>query len=226
MDWATWSKFYDAILEDFGFDRSADEAARDAFIERSAELIDKAARDKFRADMLDQEVWIIGPAASVEDLRVVPESVPVIVTDAAAALAIPHVKPVAIVTDLDGDVEVQLASNDAGIPLFVHVHGDNRDAIAKHGPRMTGPVFATTQAGPHPPVFNHGGFTDGDRAACIAVAFGASGLVLVGFDYENPVPKVGKDRDIKKRKLAWAKRIIESLPVPVRYAVSEPIQSK
>lgn len=218
MDWATWEPLYTAILDDFGFDRRADEEARDAFRPRAAELIDRKARDAFRERVKDREVWIVGPTASREDLRAIPHGVPVLVTDAAAVVALPLVKPDAIVTDLDGDVELQLAANEAGIPLFLHLHGDNRESVERVSSRLSGPVFATTQAGPQPPVFNHGGFTDGDRAACIAEAFGASSIVLTGFDYENPVFKAGKDVATKKRKLAWAKRIIESLPVPVSYS--------
>lgn len=217
MDWATWESIYRQILDDFGFDRAADEAAREALRGPARDRLDRKARDAFRERMRDQEVWIVGPAATSDDVRSIPRGRPVLVTDTAVGITLPLVRPDAIVTDLDGDVEFQIAANEAGVPLFLHAHGDNREVVAQTMPRLQGPIFATTQAGPQPPVWNHGGFTDGDRAACIAHAFGAAKLVLVGFDFENPVAKKGMDVEVKKRKLAWAKRIIESLPIPVRY---------
>jgi len=51
---------------------------------------------------------------------------------------------------------------------------------------------------------NYGGFTDGDRAVCIAEHFGAARVTLAGFDFDNPIP----DTPSKLRKLAWARKII------------------
>jgi len=56
-----------------------------------------------------------------------------------------------------------------------------------------------------------GGFTDGDRAACIFSGLGARKITLVGFDFERPSLKASRPSDVKRRKLAWAKRILESL---------------
>jgi uncharacterized Rossmann fold enzyme len=105
-----------------------------------------------------------------------------------------------------------------GVPVFLHAHGDNRDAIRKHLPAFRGPLVGTTQARPRGRVHNFGGFTDGDRACCIAVALGATSLALVGFDFDAPLAKAGRDLDVKRRKLAWARRIIDELGVPVRSA--------
>ena len=74
-----------------------------------------------------------------------------------------------------------------------------------------GPVILTTQSTPENTVFDFGGFTDGDRAVCIAQEFGVRRVLLEGFDYDDPMPKEGSDPAVKLRKLAWAKRIVESL---------------
>ncbi|MFA5860490.1 MAG: hypothetical protein WDA16_02220, partial [Candidatus Thermoplasmatota archaeon] len=80
-----------------------------------------------------------------------------------------------------------------------------------------GPVRGSTQAAPTGRVQNWGGFTDGDRACCLAVALGATRLTLAGFDFDEPAPKPGRDPAVKARKLAWARRIIDGLGVPVEF---------
>jgi uncharacterized Rossmann fold enzyme len=202
---------YEKILEDFGYDRAADEAARDE--------LDDLLAPKLRVDMAalrgrfeDREAAIVGPLPAP-----LPDA-PTLFTDAAASWALPLMRPDAIVTDLDGDVAAQLAANALGVPLFVHAHGDNQQALRAHVPHMLGPVHGTTQAEARGRVADYGGFTDGDRACCIAVELGAMSLALVGFDWEMPAGKPGRDPALKRRKLAWAHRIVQGLGVPARLA--------
>jgi uncharacterized Rossmann fold enzyme len=94
-----------------------------------------------------------------------------------------------------------------GVPVAVHAHGDNDGAIRKVVPDCDGAfVLPTTQAEPHGPVRNFGGFTDGDRAAFLADHLGAARLVLVGWDFDDPT--VGS---AKARKLEWAERLLHWL---------------
>ena len=118
------------------------------------------------------------------------------------------VAPKMIVTDLDGVVEDQIAMNVGGAAVFVHAHGDNQDAVHKHISRFPGLLVGTCQCEPPPGLFNFGGFTDGDRAACICTELGAKELRLAGFDFEHPTPKPGKSAAIKLKKLRWAKEIL------------------
>jgi len=198
VDQAAWERTYERILADFGYSREDDEAARDEL----ATLARHLPRPRLQ---LDGEVAIAGPRPTP-----LPDDARVLATDAAGWA---FGRAEAIVTDLDGDVEAQLAS---GAPLFVHAHGDNREALRRWLPRMRGPVQPTTQAAPRDGVENYGGFTDGDRACCIAIAHGATALALAGFDFEEPWPKPEREPETKRRKLAWARRIIEGLGVPVR----------
>lgn len=204
IEWAQWEPTYRAILADFGYDAKADEAARDE--------LDALLADHIRAELPDlhgQDVVVLGgaPHASVP-------AGPLLVAD---PRTLPPRRPDIIVTDLDGDVALQVALNALGVPVVVHAHGDNRPALAQHVPELRGPVAGSTQAAPRGRVHDWGGFTDGDRACCLAVALGASRLTLVGFDLEAPAPKPGRDPQLKARKLAWAQRIIDSLGVPVRF---------
>lgn len=205
MRWAAWEPVYEEILRDFGYARAADEAARDE--------LDRLLRGHARPDLealaarvKGREVAVAGPHAGE-----LPDA-PLLATDAAAWA---HARSDAIVTDLDGDVASQLAANARGVPLFVHAHGDNVEALRAHAPRMTGPVQGTTQAEPRGAIANYGGFTDGDRAACLAAHLGAASLTLVGFDWERPLPKAGRDAHVKRRKLLWARRIVDALGIPV-----------
>src|SRR5438552_14187653 len=119
MEWAEWAPVYDAILRDLGYDRKADEAARD--------VLDELLEDKLRADLppLQGEVAILGPAtydgsrASRVSRASDPSAhsaSPLIVADPRDA---PPARPFAVVTDLDGDVALQLAMNAMGVPLVV-----------------------------------------------------------------------------------------------------------
>ena len=73
------------------------------------------------------------------------------------------------------------------------------------------PLLSRSGSRPENTVFDFGGFTDGDRAVCIAQSFGVGKVVLEGFDFDNPSPKAGSDPAVKLRKLSWARRIIDSL---------------
>lgn len=119
--------------------------------------------------------------------------------------------PDVVVTDLDGDVPSQLEASSRGAVTFIHAHGDNSDAVRVWAGRFTGPIVLTTQSRPETTVFDFGGFTDGDRAVCIAQEMGCGRIVLEGFDFDNPMPKDGTDPAVKLRKLRWARRIISSL---------------
>ena len=119
--------------------------------------------------------------------------------------------PDIIVTDLDGDVEDQVDGNANGSVVFVHAHGDNMPALERWVTEFPGAVVGTCQCLPVGGVFNFGGFTDGDRAACILGELGVRDVVLAGFDLESPSPKPGRSGAVKLRKLDWAGRILEML---------------
>jgi hypothetical protein len=63
---------------------------------------------------------------------------------------------------------------------------------------------------------NPGGFTDGDRAVCIAFALGADAVELVGFS-TGDVGKWSGVTDVARKltKLTWMKRILGILSLEV-----------
>ena len=70
-------------------------------------------------------------------------------------------------------------------------------------------MLADRDLPPQKKVKNYGGFTDGDRAVLLSEHFSASKIVLIGFDFDHPRDKDGTSYDVKLRKLAWAKRLID-----------------
>ena len=61
-------------------------------------------------------------------------------------------------------------------------------------------------------MYNPGGFTDGDRAVCIALALGASEIELVGFSVKEVGAWSGvTDEKRKLIKLKWMNRVLKML---------------
>lgn len=195
-----WEPFYEAILAEFGYGRSGDEAARDWLAER----VEPTDLD---AIPLGDTVAIAGSAPSLEaeaDVAAGSDAV-VAASDAGARLADAGIRPDLLVTDLDGDPEATLELAEEGVPVAIHAHGDNRDQLADWVHRFPDEaVIGTTQAEPIGPLHNHGGFTDGDRAAFLADAIGAERLTFPGWNFDEA-------SGVKGRKLEWAARLLHWL---------------
>jgi len=208
MDFVTWEPVYEAILADFGYDRAADERARDLL----AELVESADRGPYAPadDAFAGEAVAIagaGPSLSAELDRAREADAIVAASTAADSLLAAGLEPDLVVTDLDkhpGTVRTLMAE---GTAVAVHAHGDNRGLLRKHVPTFDlASVLPTTQAAPAGPVGNFGGFTDGDRAAFLADHFGAARLTFPGWDFEDDSLGV-----TKRRKLRWAERLLSWL---------------
>lgn len=211
MRQSEWMPIYEAILADMGYDRSEDEAC--ARVLRAVTMSSDLVTEDEAAHRFGREATVFGDARCLEsDLG----SMGVHGTSIASGSCVGRlleagVLPDAVVTDLDGDIDAQLEASSRGSLTFVHAHGDNMDLVREYAGRFTGPLILTTQSKPDTVVVNFGGFTDGDRAVCIAQEFGAREVWLEGFDFLHPNPKAGSDPAVKLRKLAWAERIIRSL---------------
>jgi len=196
-----WIPIYHQIEEEFSFSRESEIKARDLISEiiganfLSAELI---------GEIIGSKVYVVGDSPSLEkELELIAEPWPVIAADNAAVVLSEHgINPEMIITDLDGNLPKLLKLNAV---FGVHAHGDNIERLPVV--KKIRKRFATTQIEPLWNVYNFGGFTDGDRAVHIAAHFGAE-IHLVGFDFKNPKPKLGKSPEIKRKKLAWAQKLI------------------
>lgn len=213
MDFATWEPIYEEILEDFGFDREGDEeAARLLSDMLTAENTVSLSELK---DMISgKPVLVCGnaPGLRAELSKINLSAFVIIAADGAAAVltAMGRV-PEVICTDLDGnsedDIEKEIFDCEHGSIVIIHAHGDNMDKLEKYVPRFRR-FIATTQAKPFDKIFNFGGFSDGDRCVFVARYFEAKCIRLTGFDFDDPLLN-----PIKKKKLKWAKKLIEMLEI-------------
>jgi len=203
MNFETWEPVYEAILADFGYDRGADERARDVLYDL---LADAETLGLHTMDVAGTTVAIAGAGPTLEsDLGTV-QSADVVFAASTAAdrLRQRGVAVDCLVTDLDKEPETAIRLSEEGIPVAIHAHGDNVEAVREVVPRTdTDAVIPTTQAAPRPPVWNFGGFTDGDRAAFLADSLGAADLTFPGWSFDDP--SVGPE---KARKLRWAQRLL------------------
>ena len=212
MDYNEWEKYYNQILLDFGFSKKGDE--KSAVLLSELLMKKKLGTPKDLVNMISgKNVYVFGAGNSLQDdvKKVRKEKGVFISADPATSLLMEkNIIPDIIITDLDGVVEDQIAANKEGAIVVVHAHGNNMDKLKQHIPMFDGRLIGTAQSKPFDNIYNFGGFTDGDRAVCIADCFGAKKIFLAGFDFEN-VGKYSKSKELKMKKLKWAKRIIEKI---------------
>lgn len=216
MDFHVWERYYKEILQDFGFDREEDE--------RSASILSRLLRDKDTVpeESLSQLIEgknaaVIGGAGNLEQkLEDNPSWDVLLAADGTTStLMRKSLVPDIIVTDLDGRIEDQIEANRQGAVVAVHAHGDNIPQIERFVPQFEGRMVGTVQCRPSGILRNFGGFTDGDRAAIMAAHFGARSIRLLGFDFDEVGAKPGSDRKVKKKKLKWARQLIDTIEIPV-----------
>ncbi|MDO9537555.1 MAG: DUF115 domain-containing protein [Thermoplasmata archaeon] len=204
MEWQEWNHWYQQIIANLGLDQAKDmEAAKllrtlEAHRRGDIRDLDRLIRGK--------EVIVFGPAPfSDMDFG---DAVKISAGSTTDQLVDMDIWPEIIVTDLDGDVPAQVLANQKGAIAVIHAHGDNIDAIQEWVPRFSPPVIGTTQAEPFEDIYNFGGFTDGDRSVFMAIHFGATKIILKGFDWDNPTGKPIVNMELKKKKLGYARQLV------------------
>ncbi len=222
MEFGLWERYYKEILDDFGFSRQGDE--------ESAKVLDEILSDEgcLTLDDLSQIVGfsdkfiVFGAGPSLkEHIQTLKENydlkdyVLISADGATTALIEERIVPDIVATDLDGNMDDILLANIRGANIAVHAHGDNLGNVIKYTSFFTN-VIGTTQAQPVGNIYNFGGFTDGDRAIFLAVALGASQIMLAGMDFGDIVTrysrpkletKLAKADEFKRKKLRYAERL-------------------
>ncbi|QCW03519.1 6-hydroxymethylpterin diphosphokinase MptE-like protein [Natrinema pallidum] len=209
MEFDDWEPVYEAIRRDFGYDRAGDERGRD----RLASLLETSFDPSKLPIGPETTVAVAGAGPSLETDRALERAreadVVVAASTAVETLASHDIASDCMVTDLDKNPATVKRLTARGVPVAVHGHGDNLDAIRTVVPDCNHDyVLPTTQAAPRGSVRNFGGFTDGDRAAFLADHIGAARLVFVGWDFDDPTVDPPK-----ARKLEWAERLLFWLEV-------------
>lgn len=196
----------DEIRESFGWGLDSDVA--------SAKLLVSKCKNSEPNVRFQGKVTVVGAAAEPG----VKTQFPTVVADGAIG-AIADLSSVAlIVTDGDGRPHIEKALN-KGIPICLHAHGDNVESweyiLSQIGNEQE--IYLTHQTpieidGMH----NPGGFTDGDRAVCIAFALGASEVELIGFSTDDVGQWSGvTDKKRKLIKLQWMNQVLNILSLRV-----------
>jgi hypothetical protein len=201
VNFRTWEPVYEAILADFGYDRAGDEHARDVL----ADLTTSFDTDRLRS-IAGSRVAVAGAGPSLADETELAAQADYVIAASTAGdvLREAGVGIDLLVTDLDKTPETARDLTREGVPVAAHAHGDNVPAVREWVPQFAAAnVLPTTQAEPLGPVVNYGGFTDGDRGAFLADAFGAETLVFPGWDFDDQ----SVDTE-KAKKLGWAERLL------------------
>lgn len=219
----------DEVRDAFGWGLEEDLLAAEALVQRTYELVAAvpswsqegrlASLDALRATLFAAErVTVLGAAATEEEARRVAQQEGVIIAadGSVGALRVRN-RLACVVSDFDGGVHLHSAAKE-GVPIVAHSHGDNVQrftrALSEWSQFDTPPSLILTHQTPAQcqGAHNFGGFTDGDRAVCFALAMGVNlmNIDLVGFSLNTvgmwsatTVPEQ------KLKKLAWMYRILE-----------------
>ncbi len=184
-----------------------------------------------RLVLREQNVAILGAAIDLEELTNALNS-PTLLIAADGAAGVISLLPETtaerawsrlafIVSDADGG-EGTIEAVNRGKTVFLHAHGDNENdwrallEIAKNAPTPS-PLILTHQTTEEiPGMHNPGGFTDGDRAACIAVSLGipVERITMLGTNTKEVGRWSGNTEKEKKLvKLRWMAIILQALGI-------------
>lgn len=180
----------------------------------SAQLLRAECTNPSSTIRLSGIVAVVGAAAPDG----VTSSHPIIAADGAVGAVADLSQVILVVSDGDGSPHLERSLN-RGIPLCLHAHGDNisswRNVLSIID--STQEIILTHQT-PNSidGMYNPGGFTDGDRAVCIAFALGADAVELIGFS-TGDVGKWSGVTDVERKltKLTWMKHILAILGLEV-----------
>ena len=224
MEFGLWEKYYEEILEDFGFSREGDEESAKLLdeilsvegcltLEELRELV--SFSDKFivfgAGPSIKEHIQMLKEEYDLKNYVLLPAD------GATTALIEERIVPDVIATDLDGNLDDIFLANLRGANVVIHAHADNIDKIASLTPFFTN-ILGTTQSQPIGNLYNFGGFTDGDRAIFLSVALGASEITLAGMDFGTIVTKYSRPNietelaeadEFKKKKLAYAEMLTQ-----------------
>ncbi|TFF85965.1 MAG: DUF115 domain-containing protein [Promethearchaeota archaeon] len=226
---------YEKILRDFQFNREMDRKARDIllniFTQKKAEWTSEKIVFNFRTDIQHySNILIYGCGPSLEetvrrlfDNKKKPyfENFVHLAADGASILLKEMNLPIhGLFTDLDGitNAEFEYAKF-----VIVHGHGDNIDKVKQFEKEIIKKenIIGTTQVKPKGPIFNPGGFTDGDRILYFIrnLILSNQKIFFIGMDFNKIVGKYSKPEfsrnkkanETKRKKLIYAKKLIEEL---------------
>ena len=218
----------DEVRVDFGWDLKSDQQSAIA-LQQSCMDIDavKCATERLISILQEaEEIAILGAAVEPDDLLLLDEKCQFVAADGSVGVFDELPPPLAqsawsrlalVVSDGDGGDAMQRASHQK-IPFALHAHGDNQQEWQELLPvlKQNCPTLILTHQCPQPieGMYNPGGFTDGDRAACIVAACGIPNnkIRLIGFRSDKIGRWTGVTDPVRKlRKLKWMDAVLDIL---------------
>ena len=229
------------VREHFGWDSNADLSSAQDMLERvesydirSWERPQRTANVATvyrRLVLRETEVAILGAAVEPEEVENILQR-PSLLVAADGAAGVFSMLPastaerawsrlICVVSDADGG-EGTYEAVERSKPIFLHAHGDNRpdwSSLLEHASQLAtpSPLILTHQTeSPIEGMSNPGGFTDGDRAACIVRSIGvpADSISMLG----TRTDVVGRwsgvtDEETKLEKLKWMSEVLGILGI-------------
>lgn len=208
MMFREWLQIYGRICADLNIDPFYDWV--------SSHILYSTIGKNSRISLLDQfrggTFYVVGNGPELaEALDSIGEGRIIVADSALGAFMKKFPAPDIVVTDLDGRLEDLERAYSLGSLMAIHAHGDNMKQIRSLSGRFASRAIGTTQNYPLDNIFNFYGFTDGDRGAYLAHFLGAETIKLIGFNFLEPSPKERFDAGRKRKKLFWARVLLEKL---------------
>jgi uncharacterized Rossmann fold enzyme len=214
VDYAEWAPHYERIRAEFHFPFDRERASADRLLTLLPVTPNSHPEGRLRARLAGRDAVVVGlaPHAGAPPVWKLPtRGIPpaLVAADGATARCLDAgLVPDLVVTDLDGPVPSEVLANSRGAIVVVHAHGDNVAAVDRWVPEFSGEVVGSWAGPPEPGLMNVGGFTDGDRAAYLAQHFGASRILLWGFEFSSVEEAVPAQQARKLAKLRWARELL------------------
>ena len=165
-------------------------------------------------------VVFVGAAVESQELEeMVGDGVVFIAADGAVGALPTQADLACIVSDFDGTTHLELAAK-SGATIIAHAHGDNIEAwnecVETWSHFSNPPALVLSHQTPHyfEGMHNWGGFTDGDRALCMAHSLGVNfeDVYLVGYTLSRVGQwSGGTQESLKLAKLQWMAAVVQML---------------
>jgi uncharacterized Rossmann fold enzyme len=165
-------------------------------------------------------VVFVGAAVESQELEeMVGDGVVFIAADGAVGALPTQADLACIVSDFDGTTHLELAAK-SGATIIAHAHGDNIEAwnecVETWSHFSNPPALVLSHQTPHyfEGMHNWGGFTDGDRALCMAHSLGVNfeDVYLVGYTLSRVGQWSGRTQEsLKLAKLQWMAAVVQML---------------
>ena len=163
------------------------------------------------------EIVILGAAVTAAEVLTLPTTPHLIIAaDGAVGALEEHAHLACVVSDFDGGIHLDAAAQ-MGSLIVAHAHGDNferwKASLEHWAGQSSPPALILSHQTPDglDGAYNFGGFTDGDRAVCLALAMGVERekIRLVGFSLGEVGRWSGSTiPDQKLHKLTWMDTIL------------------